>query len=157
MITVKLASAWQSLLMNNPFYAMTSHKSAIQLFRYGFVGIASNLTGYMVYLLLTHLGATPKLTMSLLYGIGALVSFWGNRELTFSHKGSLLGTWVRYAITHGFGYLINLTLLIVMVDQLGWDHQWVQAIAIFVVAGYLFLALKFFVFPHVSSRLKDDI
>jgi putative flippase GtrA len=124
----------------------TSQKSAKQLFRYGLIGIASNLAGYMIYLLITYLGATPKISMSLLYGVGAVVGFWGNRKITFAHHGSRLGAGVRYTIAHGIGYFINLAILVMMVDRLGYAHQWVQAIAIFIVAAFLFLAFKFFVF-----------
>jgi putative flippase GtrA len=139
--------------MNDFLIDLKNRKSAIQLFRYGLVGIASNSVGYMVYLSITHLGATPKMTMSILYGVGAAVGFWGNRKLTFAHKGSLLGAGVRFIIAHCFGYFINLAILIVMVDKLGYAHQWVQAIAIFVVAAFLFLSFKFFVFR--KSNFSD--
>ncbi len=134
---------------------LTNRKSAIQLFRYGLVGVASNLVGYMVYLLITYLGATPKITMSLLYGVGATIGFWGNRKLTFAYRGSLLGTGVRYIVAHSFGYFINLTILIVMVDKLGYAHQWVQAIAVFVVAAFLFLSFKFFVFRKSDFKTGE--
>lgn len=127
---------------------LNTRRSVTQLFRYGLVGIASNLAGYVVYLLITSLGIAPKITMTFLYGVGAAVGFWGNRKLTFAHKGSLLEAGIRYIIAHCFGYFINLTILIVMVDKLGYAHQLVQAIAIFVVAGFLFLAFKFFVFKN---------
>lgn len=127
---------------------LTNRKSAIQLFRYGLVGVASNLSSYMIYLLITYLGASPKITMSLLYGVGAAVGFWGNRKFTFAHKGRFLGAGVRYIIAHCFGYFINLTILIVMVDHLGYPHQWVQAIAIFIVATFLFPTFKYFVFRN---------
>jgi len=58
-----------------------------------------------------------------------------------------MGAGVRYVIAHCIGYLLNLSILIVFVDKLGYAHQWVQAIAIFVVAAFLFLAFKVFVFP----------
>ena len=133
--------------------AATTSKLVIQLFRYSLIGFASNLAGYIAYLLLTHLGATPKITMSLLYGVGAIIGFWGNRALTFAHKGSLSGTAVRYAIAHGFGYCINLVTLLVMVDELGYDHRWVQAIAIFIVGGFLFLVFKFIVFGKAGYSI----
>ena len=118
-----------------------------QLFRYALVGLLSNVTGYLIYLVLTYLGGTPKVTMSLLYGIGAAVGFFGNRRFTFSHQGSILGSGGRYVISHFIGYLLNLSMLSLFVDKFGYAHQWVQAIAIFIVAGFLFLAFKVFVFP----------
>ncbi len=122
-----------------------------QLIRYGLVGVAINLSGYLVYLLLTYFGVSPKITMSMLYFIGAVAGFWGNRKLTFAHQGSLLGSGARYTLAHALGYLINLTILIVFVDRLGYAHQWVQAVAIFVVAGYLFIAFKLFVFAKSNN------
>ena len=86
--------------------------------------------------------------MTILYCVGATIGFIGNRKLTFSHQGNVLGSGLRYLIAHSTGYLINLAILIVFVDQYGYSHQWVQAIAIVVVAGFLFLAFRFFVFTR---------
>lgn len=118
-----------------------------QLFRYALVGLLSNVTGYLVYLALTYLGGTPKVTMTLLYGVGAAVGFFGNRSLTFEYQGSIKGAGARYVIAHCFGYFINLSILIIFVDKMGYAHQWVQAIAIFIVAAFLFMVFKVFVFP----------
>ena len=119
-----------------------------QLFRYGLVGVASNAGAYAAYLLITYLGAAPKTTMTLVYGVGAAIGFFWNRKLTFGHQGRLLGAGLRYIVVHCFGYLINLFILIVMVDKLGYTHQLVQAFAILVVAAFLFLAFKFFVYTN---------
>ncbi len=132
--------------MDDSSLSVKNRKSVTQLFRYAFVGITTNAVGYIIYLLVTHLGATPKITMTFLYGISAVVGFLGNRKFTFMHKGSLIGAGGRYIITHCFGYFINLSILIIMVDKYGYAHQWVQAIAILVVAAFLFLAFKYFVF-----------
>jgi putative flippase GtrA len=121
-------------------------RSLVQLTRYALIGIVTNLAGYLLYLFLVHLGTTPKLTMTCLYGIGAVIGFIGNRNLTFAHTGSMFGSGVRYFLAHCVGYGINLFILIIFVDVLGYPHQWVQAMAIFVVAGFLFIAFKFFVF-----------
>lgn len=129
--------------------------SFAQLTRYALVGIVSNLAGYLVYLMVTYLGATPKLTMTFLYGVGAAIGYIGNRNVTFAHKGSLLGSGIRYFMAHCFGYFINLSILIMFVDKFGYAHQWVQAIAIFVVAGFLFIAIKFFVFTDLNASKVD--
>lgn len=131
-------------------------KSGVELLRYGLIGILSNSVGYIVYLLITHAGASPKITMTLLYAAGATVGFFGNRKWTFSHEGNFLGAGVRYVIAHGLGYLINLALLLVLADHFRYPHQWVQAFAIFIIAGYLFLTFKFFVFPKTPRQLNDQ-
>ncbi len=127
-----------------------------RLIRYGLVGAASNLAGYLVYLALTGLGAPPKVTMTLLYGVGAAVGYFGQRNVTFSHKGSVLGSGVRYLLAHTCGYAINLGILITFVDRMGYPHQWVQAFAIFVVAAFLFVTFRYFVFPEVPAKASDE-
>ena len=143
--------------MTNLPVAEKSKGSFKQLTRYAFVGIVSNLVGYLVYFLVTYLGATPKITMTLLYGVGAAIGYFGNRNFTFSHTGSLFGSSVRYFIAHFFGYVINLAILIIFVDHFIYPHQWVQAVAIFVVAVFLFIAFKFFVFKNLNALNVDRL
>ena len=154
---VRRVSVWQSWHMSNVTVAEKTQGSFIQLARYAFVGIVSNLAGYLVYFLVTYLGATPKITMTILYAVGAVIGYIGNRNFTFAHQGSLLGSGVRYFIAHFFGYFINLVILIIFVDQLGYAHQWVQAVAIFVVAAFLFIAFKFFVFTKLNVLNMDRL
>ena len=127
-------------------------KHISQLFSYGMVGITVNLAAYLAYLFITYLGGTPKLTMSVLYVVTAFVSFLGNRKLTFAYKGGLLGSGLRFSIAHFFGYLINLGLLFVLVDKFAYPHQGVQVFAIIVVAMFLFITFKLFVFRGDSVK-----
>jgi len=140
--------------MNDPFGVVEAQRPAGQLVRYGLVGIASNISGYLVYLLITYWGVEPKEAMTLLYIVGAAVGYLGNRQWTFTHKGSVLASSFRYFVTHLFGYLINFLILLMFVDRIGYPHQLVQAVAILVVAGYLFLMFKFFVFQRSKSEIR---
>lgn len=147
---------WPCLRMSESFVTTEIQRSAKQLLRYGLVGIVSNLSGYLLFLLITYWGVEPKITMTLLYAGGATIGFFGNRKWAFGHQGSLLGSGARYVIAHLFGYLINLLLLFTFVDRLDFPPQWVQAAAIIVVAGFLFLTFKYFVFPSDEDRGKGS-
>ncbi|MEZ5739282.1 MAG: GtrA family protein [Burkholderiaceae bacterium] len=129
-----------------------SHAVGAHLVRYAIVGLLSNAVGYLAYLALTTLGLSPQRAMSLLYAIVATVGFFGHRRLTFADDGRLLGTGARYVIAHLGGYLLNLALLSVLVDRLGLAHQAVQAGAILVVAIYLFIVSRQFVFRGIDGR-----
>lgn len=131
--------------------AKLDRESFMQLFRYAVIGVATNIAGYLLYLLLTSMGSTPKITMTVLYSVGAVVGFVGNKEFTFSYKGSLLGSSIRYALTHLFGYLLNFFILFVFVDHVGHPHQVVQGIAILAVAAFLFVCFKLFVFREAGN------
>ena len=124
-----------------------------QLIRYGVVGIVSNATLYLLFLGITHLGLEHKTSMSVVYLGGASVGFLGNKQWTFSRSGHWISTGWRYMIAHCLGYLLNLALLVTFVDYLGYAHELVQAAAIFVVGGCLFVLFKFIVFaaPHAAE------
>ncbi|VVN03272.1 GtrA family protein [Pseudomonas fluorescens] len=126
------------------------HQQFHQLIRYICVGLISNATGYAIYLFLTYLGLSPKLAMSLLYITIAGFSFFGNKKITFMYNGHFWGAGMRYVVAHLIGYLINLAILIFFSDHLGYNHAIVQATAIIVIAMYLFIALKFFVFRRTA-------
>lgn len=119
-----------------------------QLIRFAAVGVASNVLGYTLYLIITYLGVAPKLAMTVLYVVGAFIGFAGNRKYTFAHEGGLMGAGWRYVVAHGLGYLINLAIQIIMVDRLGYPHQLAQALGVCVVAVFLFVVLKYLVFVN---------
>ncbi|WP_460126782.1 GtrA family protein [Pseudomonas sp. S2_C03] len=119
--------------------------------KYGIIGISTNGVGYLLYLATTHLGVSPKWSMTMLYVVGATIGFIGNSRLTFAYKGSILGSGTRYILVHIAGYLLNLGILVIFVDLLGYPHQIIQAAAIFAVAAFLFIMFKFFVFRSIQE------
>ena len=121
-----------------------------QLIRYGIVGIASNLFIYFLYVLITYNDVEPKIAMTFLYFTGASISFFANKSFTFNYKSRVFGSVARYVLAHLFGYLLNFLILMVFADRLGYPHQLVQGIAIFTVAGFLFVCFKLFVFRERS-------
>ena len=132
--------------MTEPADNSSSGEPIAQLFRYGMVGISTNLALYLLYLSVTYLGIEPKRAMTSVYIVGVILGYIGHRNWTFGHKGAMLGSGARYFIAHLIGYLINFIILLTLVDKLGYAHQWVQAAAIIVVAAFLFLAFRYFVF-----------
>ncbi len=120
--------------------------------RFAIIGVLSNLAGYLVYLLITSLGIGPKLALSILYPVGILLSYFGNRNWTFDAKGQGISSGARFFLAYGLGYVLNFLMLVIFVDRLGYAHQLVQAAAVIVVALFLFVATKFFVFPKSASQ-----
>lgn len=139
-------------LVLNPDRSSGRSGYRFQLLRYAVVGLVSNALGYAVYLLITHLGIAPKITVTLLYVVTAALAYFGNRRLTFQSSGHMLRPALRYVLAHGVGYLINIGLLALFADRLGIPHQWVQLAAVFIVAGFMFCALRWFVFADTAKR-----
>lgn len=125
-----------------------------QFIRYGVVGILNNLLGYLIYLLITFLGVDPKIVITILYPVGAATAYFGHSKYSFKHHGKRTNSMLRYVAAHLVGYSVNFLMLFILTDKLKFPHQAVQAAAIFVVAGVLFLMFKYFVFPKADSCVK---
>ncbi len=122
-----------------------------QLFRYGIVGVVINALGYGIYLLITSMGMSPKMCVSILYPVGVSIGFLGHGKWTFGAGSAKLNSFPKFILVHLLGYITNLLLLFYFVDVVGYPHQFVQLGAILVVALQLFVAFKLFVFTDNTS------
>jgi putative flippase GtrA len=120
--------------------------------KYIVVGLGTNGIGYLLYLLITWLGMGHKSAMTLLYLIGIIVNFYLNRRWTFKAQGSARNGFLRFLLVVVVGYILNLFWLVLFVDTIGLRHQLVQAAVIPVMAVYFFVANKYFVHTHVTSK-----
>lgn len=89
-----------------------------------------------------------KLAMSLLYATGTSLTFVFNRNWTFGHGGHISKAFITYVAVYALGYLFNLVALYILVDRLGFNHQWVQGCLIIAVALLLFTLQKLVVFKE---------
>ena len=117
-----------------------------QLIKFIIVGIISNLVLFCVYLLLTKIGLGYKFAMSLLFIIGVIQTFTANKTWTFQHTTPIKGAYLRYFSIYALGYLINLIVLVVAVDELAFQHQWVQGVMTIFLGLFFFILQKFWVF-----------
>ncbi len=146
----KQGLVWRCLMLDET-NIFSSKKTVRQFFTYALIGVLTNVLGYAIYLVSTYLWDAPKLTMTTLYFVGASIGFFANRRFTFRHDGGIGVTGVRYLLAQVAGYLLNLVLLLLFVDWFDFAHQIVQAIAIVVVAIFLFVVLRIFVFaPNLA-------
>jgi len=121
--------------------------SHLAIFKYAVVGGLTNLTGYVIYLLITWRWLDPKIAISLMYPIATTLGFYTHGKFSFSYAGGKLASLLRYIVAHSVGYAVNIGLLYVFVDLSGYPHQLVQVFAIVGVAGILFFLFRYFVFP----------
>lgn len=118
-----------------------------ELKKYGVVGILNTLLGYLIYLFLTWFWLDPKIVVMLMYPIGAVTAYFGHARYSFSYNGNHLHSVLRYIIAHLIGCAINVGMLYLFWNRLGFSHQLVQAVAIVVGAVILFFLFRIFVFP----------
>lgn len=126
-----------------------------QLIRYSVAGLLTNLAGFLLYLLFTWLWLEPKLAVTLLYPVGVIAGYFGHERYSFAYQGRTTPRLSRYLIAQAIGYGANVSLLYVFSDLLRLPHQAVQACAIFIVAGILYLLLRCFVFSPADSESRE--
>lgn len=124
-----------------------------QLFLYGITGVVLNLFGFVLYLLITRFGVEPKLAMTCLYGVGVVTSFFANKYLVFRRQYAGYEVFIKFCMAHIVGYIINFLLLYYFYNLLGFAHEIVQFVAMFLVALYLFVVFKLLVFHKPISLL----
>jgi putative flippase GtrA len=123
----------------------------LQFLRYAIVGMVSNLTLYAMYLIATGFGVGPKIAITVVYGLGVLQTFLFNKRWSFDDQGPEGAALVRYCIAYASGYALNYLILVVFVDYLGLAHQYVQGVAILLVALYLFALQRVWVFRRLAG------
>jgi putative flippase GtrA len=145
---------------NIPIYALfktcLASKSIQQLVRYAVVGGGINLLLYLGYLLIHHWGLDPKISMSLIYALGVCIGFFSHRKWTFAQTGDTRKSIIRFLCAHAMGYCINFLILFIFVDHFAYPHAWVQGISIFVVAIFLFIIFKYWVFHGKNDHVSNE-
>ena len=125
-----------------------------QLADFSLVGLCTNAFGYGAYLLLVAYKLDPKIAVTLLYFVGIGLSYNGNKRLTFRKSRNIPYSKIAYLSVYFAGYLLQISLIILLVDVLGYPHQFAQLISIALVALFLFVMLKKIVFPRNTLEVQ---
>ncbi|MDA8952418.1 GtrA family protein [Pseudomonadales bacterium] len=128
-----------------------------EILRYIVVGITVNLSGYLGYLLLTYWGAEPKLAITLMFASFLPLSFYWHNRFTFSRHNNAFKAKIHFVVLNVSVYLLNLALIYLLVDLLGFGHQWIQLLITFFMAVLVYVILKFFIFKKVSFADEKPI
>ena len=115
--------------------------------RFATVGIASNALLSVLYLVLASgLGVAPGVSATVAWIVGVTVSFLITRSWTWGHTGPRGSTFVRYGLLYATAYVLNILLLMLLVDRMGFRHELVQGVLIVLFGLSLYLGQRFWVF-----------
>jgi putative flippase GtrA len=130
--------------------------STIQVLRFAVVGLASNLSLFMLYLLIVSVGLNPKASVTLVYILSILITFVFNKRWSFSHRGDVSRTILRYVSVYAALYVINVLVLLLFVDLLDISHAFVQAGVVMVFIPVVFLMQRYWVFAKEKPAFTDS-
>jgi putative flippase GtrA len=131
----------------------------VRFVRYLIVGAAANLTVLGIYWLASlGLGLSPKLSLTIASAFGFLIAYCANRMWSFEYRGAHAAPLARYALGYFLSYCLQLAILNVGTDVLGYPHQWVVVFGLAIAACFFFALQKFWIFPrqHNIGALSEE-
>lgn len=118
-----------------------------KLIRYGIVGVMGAITHMSTLFALVELGLARPIPATVAgFVLALLTSYLLNRYWTFQHQGAHLPSMAKYCVVSVFGLLLNMGIITLCTDVLGWWYGWGGAIAVVVVAANNFFLNNFWTF-----------
>jgi putative flippase GtrA len=119
-----------------------------QFFLYARNGLILNSICYLLYLFFTKIGCSPFLSITIIYPVGILLSYYFHSKYSFKTKlrSNELTYIFRYLIIYVLGYLLNIIILHVLHNIILLSHEVSQLIATIVAPFYFFASNKVWVF-----------
>jgi putative flippase GtrA len=129
----------------------------LQFVKFGIVGVSNTLISFAVYtLLLKAFDVWYVAASGIGFAVGAINGFLWNRAWTFrGHVGDAL-TPVRWFVVQSCGLLVNLGLVYVFVDGVGFGKLTGQAATIAIVTLLTFFANRAWTFKGQGERVLAE-
>jgi putative flippase GtrA len=111
-----------------------------RLGRYGLVGLVTNLSLYIAFVLLIRLGVPPLAAAALCYGIGVVASYVLNRAWTFASQDDHRADLPKFLLAYGAGLCATLASTQVLASWL--RPELAQIVTIGLTAAVVFSILS---------------
>lgn len=124
---------------------------AALLGRYAISGVANTVVGVSTIYALMWLNVGPYLANFVGYAVGLSFAYFNSRSYVFRFSGDHRSGVVRYLAAFAVCYSINMAVLAVGIESLGWPHWLAQGAGVVTHAGLMFLLSRHLVFVHRSA------
>jgi len=123
-------------------------KTFFEFIRYIAVGVAATIFDYGTYYLLTRLLYLPAVAANpIAYLIGNVVSFVGQRTITFRSHGRPAHQYLRFLLVNIIGLAISQLTLVVLL-RLGVNDLVAKAAGVITSGSFNYLANRFWTFTN---------
>ena len=123
-------------------------RTFFELVRYGLVGVAATIVDYGAYYFLTRsflFSATIANPLS--YLCGNVVSFYGQRTITFRSRGHTGKQYLRFLVVNATGLVVSQATLVVLLG-LGVNDLFAKAAGVITSGMFNYLSNRFWTFAN---------
>ena len=121
------------------------------IFRFPVVGLINTCVGLLVIYLSKWAGFDDVASNFIGYSFGFVVSFFLNKNWTFSHEGEALSAALKFLVVTVLAYVSNLLVVVFLIDVAGLNGFIAQAAAVPVYAFMTYFGYRRFVFPERTN------
>ena len=119
-----------------------------QKVRFILVGGYNTCFSYALYALFVWLKMNPHLALLLSFFLSSFNSYFTQKFYVFNTKGNYISEYIKCLTTWAGSYFINMILLILFLEFIGFNPYLAEFIALIILTCYSFVALKYFAFKH---------
>lgn len=129
-------------------------QTALQLLKFGIVGVSNNLINYIAYYILLKCNIHYILANSIGYLLGIFNSYYWNNRIVFraQKRGKTRKKFFRVFVCYGFTYIITTILLFLFVEKFIIPKVFAPILVLFITVPINFLLNKFWAFKEEKNE-----
>jgi len=132
------------------------HAESVYLRRYMGSGAFNTLVGFSVMFALMWVGVSPFIANIAGYAVGFVCGFILSKKIVFRSNGSFVSESIRYLIAFLLAFFLNLAVLHVLLNEIGFSVVLAQLGAAACYTGSMYILTRLYVFSAGLSTNKLD-
>ena len=126
-----------------------------QFFKFGIVGVINTVSSWIFYYSLLFFSVHYIIATTIAYVLSSIIGFTLNKIWVFKSKNKVSSSLIKYIITYGSSYLLNIGLMYTFVDILKISDKIAPILVLFFTIPYNYVFSKIWVFRKKKEVPKE--
>jgi putative flippase GtrA len=126
-----------------------------QFMKFGIVGVINTVSSWIFYYTLLFFSVHYIIATTIAYVLSSIIGFILNKTWVFKSKNKVSSSLIKYIITYGSSYLLNIGLMYTFVDILKISDKIAPILVLFFTIPYNYVFSKIWVFKNKNKDIKE--
>ena len=127
-----------------------------QFIKFGAVGILNTVSSWIFYYTLLHFRVHYIIATTIAYVLSSIIGFCLNKVWVFKSKNKTGSSLLKYIVTYGSSYLLNVGLMYCFVDILNISDKLAPILVLFFTIPYNFIFSRLWVFNNKKRDIPSE-